>query len=396
MTQKQLIANNPQWEGESQAGYSRRLQKIASLHGVEYSSEAIRQKIKKMVKVESRTDRTGQETSAVHKLQSESPEIPDNFIPKKITKTHTNQHWISYEQDKDGIFELNKQIIAETLKDIEFSNLKTPKNRNNGKILCLTYTDAHIGMDTNATDTAMYPSEWGENELMECIPHFMDKVDRHLNKHDAIHVRDLGDLLDGYNGQTTRGAHNLPQNMTNEQAFIVASKFKITLAKELSKFGLPIYFHNVVNDNHSGDFAELLNFHVKEVLKYMMPSNEYYVQKKFIEHYNYGIHHFALTHGKDKKHCIKGFSSKLDKRTSDIIEGYFNHNKLTENITFEKGDSHIFITDKSKYYNYISHGALSPASEWVQTNFQKARRFFSVMEVYKNEKQINPITYELG
>jgi len=29
----------------------------------------------------------------------------------------------------------------------------------------------------------------------------------------------LGDLMDGYNGHTTRGGHELPQNMTNEEAF---------------------------------------------------------------------------------------------------------------------------------------------------------------------------------
>lgn len=30
---------------------------------------------------------------------------------------------------------------------------------------------------------------------------------------------DLGDNLDGYNAQTTRGNHPLPQNMTDEESF---------------------------------------------------------------------------------------------------------------------------------------------------------------------------------
>lgn len=395
MTQKELINNNPQFEGESQYAYSRRLQQIAELQGVNYSAESIRTKVRKMVQVERRLNSQGQVTSSVEKLQSESPDIPKGFVPSKITKTHTNQHWISYTKDKDQLFQLNKEIIEQSIKDIEIKPIKHKNNYKNKKILAITYTDVHIGMDTNKDNTAMYATEWNEKQVLKTIDIIMDKVDRHYNKHDAIHIRDLGDLLDGFNGETTRGGHKLPQNMSNQEAFLVASKFKIKLAKALSSYGVPLYFHNVVNDNHSGDFAELLNFHVQEVLKYMLPDSLYYIQRKFIEHYDYGVHSFVLSHGKDKKHAIKPLNHTLDKRTSDIIEGYFKHNKLKDNITFEKGDSHIMKVDKSKYYNYICHGALSPASEWVQTNFQKSRQMFSVMKVYENEKEVNPLVYEI-
>lgn len=395
MTQKELIFNNPQFEGESQAGYSRRLQKIAELQGVVYSSEAIRMKIKSMVTVERRLDRNGIETSSVQRLQSETPEVPFGFIPTKITKTHTNQHWITYGKDSEGILQLNEDIIRQTLQDIEIKPINLDVSNNNDKILVLTYTDTHIGMDTDKDKTAMYATEWNESELLKSVDIMVEKVSRHFNNHDAIHVKDLGDLLDGYNAETTRGGHKLPQNMSNNEAFLVASKFKIKLAKALAQYGVPLYFHNIVNDNHAGDFAEILNFHVKEVLKYMIPTAEYYIQRKFIEHYNYGIHTFVLSHGKDKKYMMRPLNNILDKRTSDLIESYFKYNNITENITFEKGDSHICKIDKSKHYNYICHGALSPASEWVQTNFQKSRRMFSIMEVYKNEIEINPITYEI-
>ena len=67
----------------------------------------------------------------------------------------------------------------------------------------------------------------------------------------------------------------LDQNMSNEEAFKVGAQFKIELAKRLAKFGVPLEFYNVTNDNHSGSFSKIVNIHVKEVLSYLLPGVKY-------------------------------------------------------------------------------------------------------------------------
>jgi hypothetical protein len=393
MTLREISNNYPQNEGESVMAYAKRLTQIAFKMGLKLNSEASRQQIMKWRKVSRKLDKNGNETSSIERFQAEAPEIPEGFIPTKITKTQGDQHWITYTKESNE-FELTKELIAETVKGLDIKPIKL-EPKTTGKILRLIYSDTHIGMETDSEGTAMYPIKWGESEVMKLVDKMLLTVNRFIDNHESIHVIDLGDFLDGYNGQTTRGGHALPQNMSNAEAFKVGAKFKITLAKGLAQFGVPLYFHNIVNDNHAGDFAELVNFHVKEVLSYMIPDSTYYIQRKFIEHYDYGKHSFVLTHGKDKKYCIRGLSSAMDKRVFETVTAYINNNKLCNNVTFEKGDSHVSIIDKSKTFNYICYPSVAPASEWVQTNFNKGRQMFAIMEVYKDENNINPLTYEV-
>jgi hypothetical protein len=104
---------------------------------------------------------------------------------------------------------------------------------------------------------------WGEDELFETLRAMVSHIGFRFNNHSKIVVQDLGDFVDGYNGETTRGGHALPQNMSNTECFKIASKFKIELAKKLAIHGVPLEFHSVVNDNHGGDFGNLVNIHVK-------------------------------------------------------------------------------------------------------------------------------------
>ena len=92
----------------------------------------------------------------------------------------------------------------------------------------LTYTDVHIGMETNADNNSMYSEVWNKEEII----HSVDLMAYHVKsnkKNNTLVIDELGDFLDGLNGYTTRGGHKLPQNMTDEQAFDLALSFKIEL-----------------------------------------------------------------------------------------------------------------------------------------------------------------------
>lgn len=119
--------------------------------------------------------------------------------------------------------------------------------------------------------------------------------------------------------------------------------------------------------------------------------------RHFINHYIHGNHCFILTHGKDEKNLKFGFKPILDKLATDKINEYIEVNDLHNYwITFEKGDSHqqLFDQTTSDKFNYNNYMALSPASEWVQTNYKRGRSGFSIMIMDPNRKEISHTAFE--
>ena len=91
---------------------------------------------------------------------------------------------------------------------------------------------------------------------------------------------------------------------------------------------------------------------------------------------------FIITHGKDSKHLKFGFKPHLDGKQVEKIDNYIDTHYLLEKdvrIEFSKGDSHQLLFDHStsdrfEYFNYM---ALSPSSNWIQTNFKKGKSGFT-------------------
>ena len=117
-------------------------------------------------------------------------------------------------------------------------------------------------------------------------------------------------------------------------------------------------------------------------------------QLKFIDYNIVGKYCFVTTHGKDSTHLKHGFKPKLDAVQINKIIGFLNSKNLLNQgyeIIFEKGDSHqcIFDSSSSDLFKYYNYPALSPSSNWVQTNFQKGKRGFVLFNYYENRKSVN-------
>ena len=51
----------------------------------------------------------------------------------------------------------------------------------------------------------------------------------------------------------------------------------------------------------------------------------------------------------------------------------------------------LFDYATAQDFNYMNYPALSPASEWVQTNFKKGLRGFVIQQIDREDQNIRPI-----
>lgn len=260
----------------------------------------------------------------------------------------------------------------------------------------LVITDIHIGMDVNADGNATYILKWDGEELNKRLDKVVNTIiDK--SEGDILVIDELGDYLDGWNAQTTRGGHDLPQNMNNKESFDIAVKFKIDLVSRLIPHYNKVIMNNVCEDNHSGEFGYVVNSAVKSILELKFDNVEVNNMEKFLNHYVIGSHCFILTHGKDSKHAKFGFSPILNDKNLSKIDQYCKVNKIYQKsdfIEFSKGDSHqaIFDYSTSDDFDYCNYPAFSPSSQWVQTNFKVGRSGF-VFGFIEYENNIKTMTH---
>lgn len=261
----------------------------------------------------------------------------------------------------------------------------------------LTYTDAHIGMDTDADNNSMYAEAWNEAEVITTAQKILHKTLENRKSSHLI-VDDLGDLLDGFNGKTVRSQHDLPQNMTNEQMFDCALQFKMLLLDGFAPYYKTLTFNNVCNDNHAGSFGYFVNKAFKDIAAVKYNDVTVNNHRTFLSHYFVNDVCFVISHGKDDKTLKFGFKPDLDSKGLEKIDHYCKHHKLygkAKRIVFKKGDSHQALFDMctSDDFDYFNYPAISPASQWVQNNFKKSRKGF-VIENFKGvESTLKPIFY---
>jgi hypothetical protein len=261
----------------------------------------------------------------------------------------------------------------------------------------LVWTDVHVGMDASRKGLALYPVDWNAGVLMDRISEMIDFV--LANKvSDTLIIDELGDFMDGWDGETTRKGHKLPQNMTNEEAFDTGLKAKLYLVERLSKEYGHIICNNICEDNHAGSFGYVVNSAFKQIVDHKFDNVAVINHQKFINHYIFGSHAFIITHGKDSRNLKFGFKPILDPRTSEKISQYIRHNnelRSIENIEFSKGDSHQCLFDMctSDEFDYFNYPAFSPSSEWVQTNFKKGRSGFVMQNISFDSAQKITKTY---
>lgn len=309
---------------------------------------------------------------------------------------------------KSKRFSIKSNPTATIDYDKIFSNIlssKAPTKKNIEKPITQTadrliFTDVHVGMDASRKGLAMYAEEWGKDMLMERIDIMAQEMINN-KKSDILYIDELGDFMDGYNGQTTRGGHSLPQNMSNEEAFDTGLKAKLKLVELLQEHYNYIVFNNINVDNHSASFSYTVNSAFKMICDIKYNNVIVHNHRKFLNYYFVGDHCFIITHGKDDKHMKYGFKPVLDMKTVYKLNQFIKHeeiNRKAKYIEISKGDSHQCLFDMctSDDFHYFNYPAFSPSSEWVQTNFTKGRSGFVMQTIDLNSpnKSIYPYFFK--
>jgi hypothetical protein len=347
---------------------------------------------KKFQEVKRTLNREGEVITKVEKLAPKDLiDIPLNHEIKRVsTNISTQQQWVITEPIKH--VEIEKEIdFLNIFKDVITPiEVKAKKIKSKALFDRAIITDVHVGMSVN-DGYSLYDGLWNEDEIFNRRDIFANEIINN-QKSNILLLHELGDFMDGYNAMTTRGSHELPQNMSNQKAFDIGLKFKITLIDLLVNYYNNIDIVNICNDNHAGSFGYIVNSAFKTYIELKYNNVKVTNQRKFIDHYIIKNRCFILTHGKDDKSLKFGFKPKLDALQIEKIKNYIDEYKLHNyHIEFSKGDSHQLLFDwtSSTSFEYQNFGAFSPPSEWVKVNFKNTKSSFTTMNYYEKQKSIN-------
>ncbi|MBG7631041.1 MAG: hypothetical protein IZT56_11505 [Bacteroidetes bacterium] len=332
--------------------------------------------------------------------------IEKGISPEKIRHYwHKSEHFsLNVQEEKQDqtvkIGDVFDSIIEKHLKDFTPIKRTQPSSKSN-KALKVTITDSHVGMNPNPGNNSLFQYEYNSkiyNKSIQKVYNSILKEYSTFGTFDLLLLDDLGDLADGWNGYTTRGGHNLPQNMTNAEVFEVCVDAYVNLIRSLVEANVAnkIILRCICNDNHSGDFALIINKGIQKIINLMYSNDivEVDILERFIEHRTYGDHCFVLTHGKDKEQMKGGLPVVLNDKAIRLINDYIEHYDINSKfIHVEKGDLHQIGYQRTKKFDYRNFMSFAPPSSWIQHNFGDSYSGYSIQVIPKFNNEISHTDY---
>ena len=263
--------------------------------------------------------------------------------------------------------------------------------------------DMHVGLNPNPNRRAMYPVEYNPAVFGGNISKFYNALKFNADYYGPVSllsVTDLGDCADGFNKLTTRGGHELEQNLDNIGQFQTIVQEKLRLAENLIHSGIAkrYVFNNVTNSNHDGDFAAIINMTVQMILERSYPKEviTFRVMQRPIEHFIYGDHAIVMLHGKDQQYQFKGLPLVLDVKTEKSVRTYIDYNQIkSKYIHVWKGDLHQNAYSRCELFDYRSFCSFAPPSQWVTNNFPGSYSGFAIQRIPKWGNEIQHTDYRL-
>lgn len=318
----------------------------------------------------------------------------------QVTPLFQVKVWLKpHNVEQNSMLELIRDIVAGKhsgqKKEIKQTPLKT-KNALN-----IILSDLHVGLDPYLEGKSIFNYIYNEQIFNANLDKAYGSIIKEFTTHgkfDVLIIDDLGDGLDGWNAQTTRGGHSLDQNMSNTESFKAFVLGKLRFIEKLINAGVAnrIEVRSVSNCNHSGSFGYIANYTIGLILgrSYSEKSVKCTLLEKFIEHFEYGDHTFIITHGKDAKYMFKGFPLDLNDKTTKFINDYIDHyNIRSKYIHVLKGDLHRVAYQRTKKFDYRNFMSFAPPSVWQQHNFGDAYSGYSIQVIPFNSNEVSHTDY---
>lgn len=288
-----------------------------------------------------------------------------------------------------------KKIISDALIGFNAEPLKIEIKPVQNEVALMVYlSDMHVGAHNDETES-LFSSAYDADEFAERLVKVLNKIGEFgklYGRIDSVYICNLGDNLDGFNANTTRGGHELPQNLNNREQFTTYVNGMMRFFTSLYEMNISnnIHFMSVGDCNHSGDFGYTSNWALLKIMELRFPEVQLRLFDKFIEHFEYGNHCFIMTHGKDKKHKKHGFPLSLDTKTELYFNDYIIHSNVDRNkhISVVKADLHSNNCQAGKFFRYRNTMSLYGGSPWIDANFGYTKPGVSFDIVSKNDHQI--------
>lgn len=310
--------------------------------------------------------------------------------------------------EKDELKEANKLINKLTKENLELSNssnlFKTlleynPEYKNNKpikesnqhtKALIIWLSDLHIGAYNEKFGFYQLP-DYNKDEILRRMDNIINSFVG--QNYDELIVVDLGDSVDQFKKETTRGGHLLPNNMTDKEMshlyldcmnyFFTRLKQNVSSARE--------YYYSIGESNHSGDFGWALNL----ALSYKLQEKGWktYVSDYPIDNFMVGDTLWLYLHGKDNQNQSRQFPLTLNSQTELYFNNYIKENNLeAEKIFVVKGDLHQYAYTSGKQFDYISVGSMYATSNYIAANWGNTPWSINYTIIEDNKVQFGKIS----
>ena len=247
--------------------------------------------------------------------------------------------------------------------------------------IIIVLSDLHIGA-FNENFGYLPLESYDENEITRRL----NKIVLSLhNNYNSITVLNLGDSVDSYNKQTTRGGHELPSIISNKEQSIMYQKIMLNFFSKLVGFSKKINYICVGESNHDGDWGWINNIVLSSKLKSCFNIDSY-VSNNPIDIFNIQDCSIIYLHGKDNFHQFKNFPLVINDKTETWFNNYFLDcgKNICSNKYVIKGDLHQYAYTCAKHFDYISAPSIYGSSSWITANFGKTPWGALLLEVNNN------------
>lgn len=320
--------------------------------------------------------------------------IKENNVLRKLEKDQLSEanKLINKLASKVQVYE-NKLGIAKELLGYNLNTIvrDTVNTFIDDKALVILLSDCHVGA-FNEPNGYLKLENYNETEIYRRFNILLNSFDYKM--YDNIIVINLGDSVDSYNKETTRGGHELPTIISNKEQSKLYLKIMFDFFKNLKELSgdSNIKYYCIGESNHDGDWGWLNNVVLAERLRELdIPA---YISDKPIDYINVDNISLIYLHGKNNIDQFKGFPLTLNKQTESWFNDFFvdcDFN-LMKNKIVVKGDLHQFAITEGHNFQYVSAPSLYGSSQYIVSNFGKTNWGVAYLTISNNNVQIGKIS----